>query len=538
MGKKKRSIGVRLIPLWIILGLLIVLALPPTILVVMAYDGRKNVTEYEPTSMEKVGSRSFLKGLNSISDDGLLQVGITRQDINGVMLDASKALTDKVEGLDNLYVLTEGENAIVYLEAHVQNFHTRISITTGLTVDDNYFMMDIKDFKLGSLALKKDLALKALDFFHIDLEKFSQDVQGFKIDLKNWRITIDKNQFVNALKTGSGQDDFVSKIFKLVEDNHLITFDTKSEHLIDMNIDLSKLKNNPYLTNDDDHLIINKPSSIYANIGVDEIKAEIGGKLDKIAPHISSDKLNTVFQFLFKGYDYCDDSTKNFMENFEANHTDILKGIGIYDVTKYTSYMKEIDENSGSLLGNAKAQVSYAAMGSSKVCQLFEKDINNYIRNLGILGHGDVVSFGTGENTNYGFFVVDNFYCNIIDNELYFVVGLNINGYETNVVLHLEQADVPSQPSKTFFKIDTINFGEVDASSLLNTVLDILKGGSGTDGIVGFTKIENDSYFYFDLSSIVDKVKEFDPTMTADRIKLVAHGENIQDEGYFSIEID
>ncbi len=538
MAKKKRSIGVRLIPLWIILGLLIVLALPPTIVVVMAYDGRKNVTEYEPTTMDKVGSRAFLKALNSITDDGLLQVGITRQDINGVMLDASKALTDKVDGLDNLYVLTEGENAMVYLEAHVQNFHTRISITTGLAVDDNYFMMEIKDFKLGALTLKKDMALKALDLFHIDLEKYSKDVQGFNIDLKNWRITIDKNQLVNALKAGSGQDDFVTKIFKLVEDNHLITFDTKSEHLIDMNIDLSKLKNNPYLTNDDDHLIINKPSSIYANIGVDEIKAEIGGKLDKIAPHISADKLSTVFQFLFKGYDYCDDNTKDYMRNFEANHTEVLKGIGIYDVTKYTSYMKEIDENSGSILGNAKAQVSYAAIGSSKVCQLFEKDINNYIRSLGILGYGDVVNFGTGDDISYGFFVVDNFYCNIVDNELYFVVGLNINGYETNVVLHLEQANVASQPSKTFFKIDTINFGQVDASSLLSTVLDILKGSPSDDNVIGFTKIEDDSYFYFDLSSIVDKVKEFDPTMTADRVKLVANGDSVQEEGYFSIEID
>lgn len=538
MAKKKRSIGVRLIPLWIILGLLIVLALPPTIVVVMAYDGRKNVTEYEPTTMDKVGSRAFLKALNSITDDGLLQVGITRQDINGVMVEASKAITDKVDGLDNLYVLTEGENAIVYLEAHVQNFHTRISITTGLAVDDNYFMMEIKDFKLGALTLKKDMALKALDLFHIDLEKYSKDVQGFNIDLKNWRITIDKKQLVNALKTGSGQDDFITKIFKLVEDNHLITFDTKSEHLIDMNIDLSKLKNNPYLTNDDDHLIINKPSSIYANIGVDEIKAEIGGKLDKIAPHISADKLSTVFQFLFKGYDYCDDNTKDYMRNFEANHTEVLKGIGIYDVTKYTSYMKEIDENSGSILGNAKAQVSYAAIGSSKVCQLFEKDINNYIRSLGILGYGDVVNFGTGDDISYGFFVVDNFYCNIVDNELYFVVGLNINGYETNVVLHLEQANVSSQPSKTFFKIDTINFGEVDASSLLSTVLDILKGGSSEENVVGFTKIEDESYFYFDLSSIIDKVKEFDSTMTASRVKLVANGDNVQEEGYFSIEID
>ena len=536
--KKKSKVWLFLIPVWVLLGLFVLSLIPPAVVFILAYDGRKNVTEYPQTTVEEIGSKNFLRGLNSISDDGILTVGITKNDINGVIVQMSKDLTN-IEGIDNLYILTNDEGATVYLEVSAKNyFRTRLSVGTGFEMTDDSFILQIKDVKMGAITLPKDMALKVLDLLKVDYSKIGTGDKGFKLDIPNWRILIDKKLLINSIESGSGQGTFVTKLFKMVENNHLITFGSSVEDFIHMNINLGKLRNNPNLTNDDNHLIINKPSSIYANIGVDEIKAEIGGKLDKMAPYCTGEELKKAFQFLFKGYDYCDDATKSFIENFETRNQDVLRSIGINDVTKYESYMAEIDKNSGSILGNAKAQISYASIGNSQVCKIYESDINNYIRSLGIIGYGDVVHFGNGDATQYGYFLVDNFYSNIIDDQLYFTVGLNINGFETYILMHLEQIDVPAQPSKAFFKIDDIHFGEVDASELMDSVLDILKGaGSSGEGVIGFTTVEDQPCFYFDMSFITEKIHEFTDLISPSSIKLFANGNDIQEEGYFSVEI-
>ena len=534
--KKKKRIGLRLLPLWIILTLLVILIVPPIALVAFAYDGRTNTTQYKETTMEEVGSRAFIRGLNNISDNGILGVSITKNDINGIIVHILKE-NSNIQGIENIYILTHGEEATVYLEAAFQKYRTRFSIKTSLNTIDEYFIMNIKEFKLGSIALTKDMALKIFNALHIDVSK-KMDMDKFTLDFENWQITLSKDLMFSSLESGSGQNDFIAKAFKMIEDNQLIAFDTSSDNLIDMNVNLGKLHNSEYLTNDDDHLFINKPSSIYANTGVDEIKAEIGGKLNKLLPYLNANNINSVFQFLFRGYDYCDEQTKNVIVNLDNQHAEAFLSAGIPDVTTYTAYMAKLQRESGNIMGNAKAQVNYASIDSQKTCLLYEKDINSYFRSLGLIGYSIVVYHESDDGLEYAYILVDNFYCNIIDNTLYFTVGLNMNGYETNLVLRLDQHSVSTEPSKIYFKISNIYFGEVDATELLDTIVDLLKTNVAGNDTFGFVSDSEYTYFFFDKTEIVEKIQEFDPTITMDDVQLFARGENIQDEGCFSIEIN
>ena len=145
--KKKSMVWLFLIPVWVLLGLFVLSLIPPVVLVILAYDGRRNVTEYPQTTVEEIGSKNFLRGLNSISDDGILTVGITKNDINGVIVQMSKDLTN-IQGIDNLYILTSDEGATVYLEVSAQNFRTRLSVGTGFEMNDDSFILQIKDVKM------------------------------------------------------------------------------------------------------------------------------------------------------------------------------------------------------------------------------------------------------------------------------------------------------------------------------------------------------------------------------------------------------
>ncbi len=220
------------------------------------------------------------------------------------------------------------------------------------------------------------------------------------------------------------------------------------------------------------------------------------------------------------------------------NHQALLEEIGIPDVTLYTSYMDELNEDAGTILGNAKAQVSYAAIGSKKVCKLNEKDINKYLRSRGIIGYSDVV-YHEDQNgqLDYAYFLIDNFYCNILDDSLVFVIGLNVNGFETNLVLTLKAAEMEASSQKTYFCVESAQFGEVETDALVEELFDILNSNVESDDVVGFTKIEDKTYFYFDLEPVTDKIKEFDDSIDETKVSLKANGENLTSEGYLSIEI-
>ncbi len=260
--KKKKSIGRKLLPLWIILGLLVVIVGTPVVLVALAYDGRRNVTDYGETTAQEVGSKAFLRGLNNIDDDGVLDVAITKKDANGVIATVTKEFTNIDGPVENIYILTKGNKVTAYIEISAWKFKTRLSVESTIETTDDDFVMGINKFKLGNLSLNRETAVKVLGWFGVKLND-EKDFDLFVLDLKNWQIRLSKEVMFDSLKKGSDQNEFVKDVFTILENENLITFDTSTNNLIDMKVDLKKLQNNDKLTNDDDHLFINKPSSPY-----------------------------------------------------------------------------------------------------------------------------------------------------------------------------------------------------------------------------------------------------------------------------------
>ena len=80
-----------------------------------------------------------------------------------------------------------------------------------------------------------------------------------------------------------------------------------------------------------------------------------------------------------------------------------------------------------------EAQINPAEIvANGKIADLKESDINAFLATSKAIGNGLILKDKNNESI---FVVVDNINCNILDNLLYVIVGININGYETRIIL-------------------------------------------------------------------------------------------------------
>ena len=307
-----------------------------------------------------------------------------------------------------------------------------------------------------------------------------------------------------------------------------------------MDINIKKFQDNNALTNDAKHLFLNSPDSIYSEVGVDQVVSEIDSKVSYVIEHTDLKKahLEPLFKFLFNGYETSTAEQKAAIEEIRAQNPTIFEEIGIPDIEKYTSYGDTLAKNSGNLLGNAQAQINFTDLSNADVATISETDMNNYIRGKGVIGYTGFVTYGVEEVVkDYAFFVIDNFYCNIVSDHIYFVCGLNICGFSTNIVLTMEKDDSQEDKSKAYFRLARVEYGEIDGEVLKDTIFDVINSGLQGDTMVGADKEKN--LIYFNLQPVLDKVREFEDykNKQPEDLALDALGTDLESEGEFKLSI-
>ena len=164
--------------------------------------------------------------------------------------------------------------------------------------------------------------------------------------------------------------------------------------------------------------------------------------------------------------------------------------------------------------------------------------MNNYIRSKGVIGYTGLVSYEVDDNVeDYAFFVIDNFYCNIVNDHIYFVCGLNICGFPTNIVLTMEKDDTQEDKSKAYFRLARVEYGEVDGEILKDTIFDVINSGLSGDNMVGADKEKK--LIYFNLQPVLDKVREFEDykDKQPEDMALSALGADLNAEGELKLSI-
>ena len=550
--KKKYHIG-----LWITLGFFSVFFIGVGVLFGLVFDKTTNTTEYQEKTITEIGTRSFINGLHGLTNNGKINVGISKNDINGLLVNVQKEQLANVTQIKKMYILMNSNTrATLYVEAKASILQSRLSIETEIVNDDvnGKLILRIHDVKLGDLPLSKNVARNIFLIVGLDDGTGVKNVGDFIFDFAKWEISMSKDVIFDAVKNNVGEG-LVTDILATIQDKNLVSFDVDTANLIEMVIDLNSLKrNDEFLTNDNDHIIINRSDSTYAINGVDEIHAVIDSRMQKIINHASSldsSQLQNLFKYLFNGYEASSDEVRNTINTLNANNAGLFRKVGIPDVTKYESYGSQLKSDAGSLLGNAKAQINEGDLISSSgaVCTIYEKDLNKYLRGQGVIGNSGVVSFKVGDKLEYAFFVVDNFYCNLYQTgegenkvgHMCFVVGVNISGFETYIILDMSER-TDSTDGNVYFKLDKLYFGEIDATeNLSKTVFDMLEQNLPSGEMIGIHKdaATGEREIYFNLEGVAERVREFPgfTTISASNIKVEVAGNGVKDEGCLNVTI-
>ena len=539
--------------LWVILGFFSVIVISAGVLVGLAYDKTSNTTEYQEKTIQEIGTKAFINGLHSLTNNGEIRVGISKNDINGLLVNIQKEQLANVSEIEKMYILMESNTkATFYVEAKVTVLESRLSIETELFDDtvNNSLGLRIHRVKLGKLPLDKNIARNIFLLVGLDDGSGMKKVGDFLFNFKDWEISLSKDALFNAIRNNVGEG-LVNDILNTIQQNNLVNFDVNTPNLVEMVINLNKLKQNVnYLTNDDNHLIINQEDSVFQQIGVDEIHATIGGRMQKIvdnAANLQANQLQDLFQYLFNGYERSSEQTRNVIHNIDSNNLGLFRNVGIPDVTKYSSYGSYLKSDAGSLLGNAKAQINQGSLDSNGVCRIYESDLNKFLRGQGVIGNSGIINFTVNNKLEFAYFVVDNFYANLYRtvegdetlDHLSFVVGINISGFETYIILDTVKIE-NNTDGRVYFGLNKLYFGEIDATELLSkTVFDLLEKNLPVGEMIGVVNDSTDKRIYFSLTEVVDRIKEF-PGFSKTTVRDIAVdvlGTSVQDEGYLEVTI-
>lgn len=558
MGKKEKPAKRKKyhIGLWVFLGFFTLFCAGGGVLFSLVYDTTNNKTEYQEKTITEIGTTSFINGLNGLTNNGKINVGISKNDVNGLLVNVQKEQLANVSAIKKMYILMNSNTkATLYVEASLSVLQSRLSIETEIINDDvnGKLILKIHDVKLGDLPLSKTIARNVFVLVGLDDGTGQKNVGDFLFDFSKWEISMSKDVIFDAVKKNVGEG-LVADILGTIQEKDLVSFDVNTANLIEMVIDLNRLKrNDQFLTNDNDHIIINQSDSIYARNGVDEIHAEIDGRMRKIinsATNLETSQLNDLFKYLFNGYEASTDAVKNTISTINANNHDLFKNAGIPDITKYESYGTQLKSDAGSLLGNAKAQINQGDLSDNAgVCTIYEKDLNKYLRGQGIIGNSGVVSFQVNNKVEYAFFVIDNFYCNLYKtgegasalSHMCMVAGVNISGFETYIILDMsKKAD--SSDGNVYFKLDKLYFGEIDATeNLSKTVFDMLEQNMSGGEMIGIhTDADTgEREIYFNLEGVAERIREFPgfTTIQASDIHVDVVGDDVHAEGYLDVSI-
>ena len=189
-----------------------------------------------------------------------------------------------------------------------------------------------------------------------------------------------------------------------------------------------------------------------------------------------------IFYYLFNGYEKCNAEQKAVIDSLD------FSSIAPFDKATYKGFELggvQLGEKVSALFTDVNAHpASYfqnLAVGFNMLT-INETDINSFIQGSNVLGFNFVFDSEINGVYKTSYICLDNFYCNIYDEHVEFVVGLNMNGYETTIILSTEfntansKANFATNEFAMAFDISGVKFGSIEMPESVYTQLFDLLG--------------------------------------------------------------
>lgn len=470
--KKKKPIGVRIalglgIPL-VIIGLLI-----GSVFIVFGdrndtkFVGNDNYTTtqvFNNAVVKSLGNTETLKKMDLVLDEG---------DINQILYNVSKDSfpEEAKQYLKKLYVEFNDEGVNFCLNAEAIGFKTRLVISTKIASGQ-------VDGKKAILFNIDKISIGMVDFYGI-LMKFNIVNDGmleslfkstgfsFKSDLANKRLYyLEESLNDDMSRLIGGGTSLVGSLLSHFQAAGLVNVSC-DKNGFGAKINLETLQtNSTYIGSE-----VNKD---IVDIDTEDIKAKVFSLLTAHIVDVSD--VSIVYGYLINGYSSLNEENKEYIDSLDLTSIGILVN-NLYE--GYSHYVEEEDKIENIVANEIALSVPTCITNpgvENKIISISEYDIDNYLASTSLVGTTYALASKSMTGIyNTCYITLDNLYCNIIKDHIYYVVGININGLDTRLIVDTKIDTFAEEAYKLKFTIDKIYYGEtLSSEKLTSTILDMM----------------------------------------------------------------
>lgn len=566
VAKKKRHLG-----LWITLIVIFVIIILP-IGLVFAFFFDPSHTASEDLGVDTSGNtKPFTENLVvDLFDDtdnaqmkNSLSLSIGESDINQLLYDnlLSKMDSNTRSFVPQAYLTIENEEYVFTVELNAYGFFkSKLQLYTSLLITDNPkgLMFELKNLKLGRLGGIQNIALKLLGNGFDDAKLTSLLKQNLPLNIESHifkeeggrrYLFYPHQNFINdisGMMDIGGEAAFFKDFIIDMFDKQKFTFDFYQDKAIHGLMSLQEFHDNSTYGSYNDYVI---------DFGM---KTELNKYLPTLLKEgkINDSNLETFAKFFSFGYAQLSAAQKATIDSAAFLPTTLGKSVAEYAAEREAKFAlkgKALDEVTGmeSVVSNQVSEAlttariaEIVANNGGKVvdAKVKESELHDVLKTNEIIGSGKTF-YRQQKDGSYkvAYVYVDNLYVNMVNNNIYFVVGLNINGYEVSMVL--SSILQSGGNGKIYFKLDGGNtyLGNYKiSSSLFNSFANLL--GQVMDGSTGwFSYDKNTNRFIVNFAAAVndnEKIKLLKANYLDIDIGISVVGTSISEDGYLNIEVN
>lgn len=503
MAKEKKKKKHRLLR-WL-LRIIIFIVLLAAILLGLAYyflsDKSDGTSEADKTrSTEDVVSGAIAKGFDDIKETKKASFAFEKKDLDQLLYNAIEK-DNTIQGIDKTYVEIDGSNYKFYAQGHYWIFNTRICIDTTLTTDkeNRKFLFSINDISMGKVQGAYKLVSKVASNFitndNLD-SMFSNMGFNMKADVANSQITYSFDDMSKDMVKLVGADSDLAPFVSFLFENDLVGTDDESDDLA-FYLDFTDAASNASFM---DSTQIGKTDG---NLNLGNIPTDVNNLIDD--GKITEDDSTLVFTYLVKGYSALSDDEKTKISNLDLSSSTTLSG------TSYNKYEGIVETPTMSKMEIEAARNMSITTGSTDgtiaSTYIEESYLNSALSSYGLVGTSMVINGEVDGNSHLTYIVVDDIYTNIVDDHIYYIARLNLNGYLTSLIYDTE-IDSYDASNYTFkFKQNDIYLGGLRANEgMADMMFDYL--GQALSNIESndskWIYLNDDKTISFDMKSTMD----------------------------------
>lgn len=471
----------------ILIILLILILLPIILLYAFCYDTHTfDFTPEENFNTQTLMQKKLVHSFDDTKTSGALKLDVTQDDLNNVLFQVRDSLPEQVKNHIRLFAIDiTDDNYVFYVDLKASIFQTQLKLYTKLSEEkdatnpmNGYFAFAIEDAQIGRLHGFAKIAVDMVKRYISDeqlTKVLSETGLHMEADLGNQRILYRKSNIssdILNLFSSSNSSTMASSFLSAAFQNDLLDLNPNENDALVMNLSLSKFADNQTYTDTTKKL----------NADLSSYPSQMNTLLSDNIIAATQDEMNKTMDYLLKGYEKSSDDVKSYVQDKD------FSSIGIQNTMAYTGVTLGTETEIDNILTSQFNKVHLATFTPGKIAELTETEIGYAILQSGIFGKS-YVFFDQNKDSSYtiNYLTVDDAYCQILDNALDLIVGININGYETVVVLSTDASTM--QDLKINLTVKQLFYGEVKLNDdMKNFIYGILESSLSDSSWASFNK--------------------------------------------------